>query len=251
MDIPGFSVAREGDFAQAMNLLLQSWKIKQELEDFLGYQETLYWLGYVSELLSYTDCTVISKATEYYLHALSNKQYGRRYFECASLIGLVRVKYVQGDYAAIAPLLAEAEQLAMQYEYNDHLASLRLTQGHLAWKTGKKDKALSLYQHAMIYALRYNRFLLDELLSGRSQGTPLRPIIPYCLAHGEEGKEILLALRDWWKAGVNDIGIPRLDTISPIPEEIPLLEAEKIARKRELGDGSMQKSVIEQVEAVL
>ena len=102
---------------------------------------------------------------------------------------LVRVKHAQGDIAAIPPLLAEAEQLARQYEYNDHLASLRLTQGHLAWETGNQDEALAFYQHAMIYALRYNRFLLDELLSGRPQGTPLRPIIPYCLERGEEGRK--------------------------------------------------------------
>ena len=79
----------------------------------------------------------------------------------------------------------------------------------------------------------------------------MRPIIPHCLERGEEGKKILFALRNWWKTGVNDIGTPRPDTISPIPEGIPLLEAEKIAREREPGDGSIQKSVIEQLEAVL
>lgn len=56
--------------------------------------------------------------------------------------------------------------------------------------------------------------------------------------------------RDWWKTGVNDIGAPRPDTISPIPEGIALLEAER-AREREPGDGSPQKSVVEQIEAAL
>jgi len=181
----------------------------------------------------------------------------RLYFECSALTGLIRVKHAQGDIAAIPPLLAEAEQLAQQYEYNDHLASLRLTQGHLQAETSEVSKdfgslsTLDYYKQAMIYALRYNRFLLDELLSGRPQGTPLRPIIPYCLERGEDGRKILIALRDWWKTGVNDVGAPRPDTISPIPEGIPLLEAEKIAREREPGDGSIQKSVIEQLEAVL
>jgi len=77
------------------------------------------------------------------------------------------------------------------------------------------------------------------------------PIIPYCLERGEEGRKILLALRDWWKTGVNNTGTPRPDTISPIPEGILLLEAEKIAREREPGDGSMQKNVLEQIETVL
>ena len=144
-----------------------------------------------------------------------------------------------------------------QYEYNDHLASLRLTQGHIAWdghipEWGSGfDAALRYYQHALIYALRYNRFLLDEALSGRPQGTPLRPIIPHCLERGEEGRRMLIALRDWWQTGVNDVGTPRPDTISPIPEGIPLLEAERIAREREPGDGSPQRMVLEQIKAAL
>ena len=46
-------------------------------------------------------------------------------------------------------------------------------------------------------------------------------------------------------------GAPRPDTISPIPEGITLLKAERIAREREPGDGSPQKSVVEQIEAAL
>lgn len=185
------------------------------------------------------------------------KKIGRIYWHACALTGLVRVKHAQGDYAAIPPLLAEAEQLAQQYEYNDHLASLRLTQGHIAWEGNAPawdngfDAALRYYQQALIYALRYNRFLLDEVLSGRLQGTPLRPIIPYCLERGEDGRRMLIALRDWWQTGVNDIGTPRPDTISPIPEGIPLLEAERIAREREPGDGSPQTSVVERIEKAL
>ena len=103
----------------------------------------------------------------------------------------------------------------------------------------------------IIYALRYNRFLLDEALSGRPQGTPLRPIIPHCLERGEEGQRMLIALRDWWKTGVNDVGTPRPDTISPIPEGILLLEAERIAREREPGDGTLQKTVLEHIAIAL
>lgn len=177
---------------------------------------------------------------------------GNHIFQSASFLGLVRVKHAQGEHHAIPPLLAEAEQLAQQYEYNDHLASLRLTQGHVGQISNLPyETNLSYYKQAMIYALRYNRFLLDEVLSGRPQGTPLRPIIPYCLERGEEGRRMLIALRDWWQTGVNDIGAPRPDTISPIPEGIPLLEAEPIAREREPGDGSPQKSVVEQIEAAL
>lgn len=43
----------------------------------------------------------------------------------------------------------------------------------------------------------------------------------------------------------------RPDTIPPIPEGIPLLEAERIARQREPGDGSPQRTVAEQIEKAL
>jgi hypothetical protein len=197
-----------------------------------------------------------TEAEESY-HQSLNSGLGCHYLNSSALTGLIRVKHAQGDYAVIPSLLAEAEGLAQQYEYNDHMASLRLTQGHMAWEGNAPawengfDAALRYYQHALIYALRYNRFLLDEVLSGRPQGTPLRPIIPECLRRGEEGRRMLIALRDWWKTGLNDIGTPRPDTISPIPEGIPLLEAERIAREREPGDGSPQKSVVEQIEAAL
>ena len=46
-----------------------------------------------------------------------------------------------------------------------------------------------------------------------------------------------------------EIGTPYTDTISLIPEGILLLEAERIAREREPGDGSSQQTVVEQVEA--
>jgi hypothetical protein len=61
----------------------------------------------------------------------------------------------------------------------------------------------------------------------------------------------LFALRDWWTTGVNDVGAPRPDTISPLLEGIPLMEAEKIAREREPGDVSLQRTVEEQIVAVI
>ncbi len=190
-------------------------------------------------------------------YQLSLEFLGRHYFECAALTGLVRVKYAQEEYDATPPFLKEAEQLAQQYEYNDYFTSLYLTRGHITWNglipewESGFDSALHYYQLALIHALRYNRFLLDEALAGREQGTPLQPIIPHCLERGKEGQRMLVALRDWWQSGMNDIGIPRPDTISPILEGISLLGAERIARNREPGDGSVQVSVVEQISMVL
>jgi hypothetical protein len=50
---------------------------------------------------------------------------------------------------------------------------------------------------------------------------------------------------------LNNIGTPRPGTISPIPEGISLLEAERIARQRELGDGSPQRAVVERIDEAL
>ncbi len=77
------------------------------------------------------------------------------------------------------------------------------------------------------------------------------PILPEYLKRGDKGRRMLIALRNWWQTGINDVGTPRPDTISPIPEGITLLEAERIAREGEPGDGSPQKSVAEQIENAL
>ena len=264
----GYILERQSRYEESEKKLLHSLKTKKRVGDVVGIPELHIWLGELLEIRSLLDSSEnkLELAGSHYIEAVSlaRSLQTRHYFRIWALTGLIRVKHAQGDYAAILPLLAEAEELAQQYEYNDHLASLRLTQGHIAWEgVGQVsnlsygfDAALRYYQHALIYALRYNRFLLDEVLSGRPQGTPLRPIIPECLKRGDEGRRMLIALRDWWQTGINDVGAPRpgtgvssnAPTISPIPEGIRLLEAERIAREREPGDGSPQKSVVEQIE---
>ncbi len=193
----------------------------------------------------------------YQLSQTNAHRLGRNYFECAALIGLVRVKRAQSDYAALPPLWTDAERLAQQYEYNDNLTSLYLTRGQIIWEGhipdwgAGFDSALHYYQYALIHALRYNRFLLDETLSGRSQDTSLQSIIPHSLKYGKEGRQMLTALREWWQNGMNDVGISRPDTLSPLPENILLQEAERVARRLEPGDGSLQVSVVEQIKTAL
>lgn len=241
----GIHLIKQGELTQALEALRRSADIKQSIQDTSYLLETLNWLGIIHEILQNW-----TEAKKFYLQTLSEYRWtGRRYFECGALTGLMRVNYAQGNHRAITPLLEEAERLAQQYEYNDHLASLRLIQGHLAWPAF--PSTLSFYQHALIYALRYNRFLLDEVLAGRAHGSPLPSLIPYCLARGQEGRQLLRALRDWWRSDKNDIGASRPDTISPLPEGSPLLEAEQVARLREPGDGSSQRTVIDQIEAAL
>lgn len=248
----GFALFLQGRFAEGAKELHTSLEIREQFRVAPDMPEILVWLGH-----TYSTQGEIEEAQKWYHRCLNLRWTKRQNFISDALSGLIRVKHAQHDYAAIPSFLDEAEQLAQQYEYNDHLASLRLTQGHIAWdghipEWGNGfDAAFGYYKLALVYALRFNRFLLDEVLSGRPQGTPLRPIIPECLKRSEDGQKMLRALSDWWQTGKNDVGAPRPDTISPIPENIALLEAEKIAREREPGDGSAQKSVVEQIETAL
>lgn len=245
-DIYGIILTRQGKYDEANKQLIRSLSIKEEVKETLWIPATLTRLGVLQEILGDWE-----NALGYFQNSITRNVVDQQYFKSEALAGLFRSKYHLKDFSDIRVITAVAEQIAQQNEFYNHLASLRLTQGHLAWERDDQAEALAFYQQAMLYALRYNRFLLDELVSGRPQGTPLSPIVPACLERGAAGKTMLLALRDWWKTSVNDIGAPRPDTISPIPEGLALLEAEKMAREREPGDGSAQKNIIQQIEAAL
>jgi tetratricopeptide (TPR) repeat protein len=243
----GIAYLKRGNLDKAEDYLSQAVTLGQKLHIHLD--AALLYFAATYEVLQNMD-----KARYYYqLLYEESHQIDRNYYECGSLTGLVRIKHAQNDYTAIPPLWTEAEQLALEYEYNDNYTSLYLIRGHITWDglipewESGFDSALHYYQLALIHALRFNRFLLDESLAGREQGTPLRPIIQHCLGRGKEGQRMLVALRDWWQSGMNDNGTPRQDTISPLPEGIVLLEAEKIARQREPGDGSAQTIVVDQI----
>jgi len=245
----GLGKLRQGEIKSAIGLLTDSQNVRKQIHALPD--EGINFLGIAHEVQGN-----YSQARSCY-HLRLESNWGRNWLDCGALTGLVRVDFAEQLFDDITSSSSRAEQLAQQYEYNDHLASLRLTQGHIAWD-GRLDAwgvgfdaALHHYQQALVYALRFNRFLLDETLAGRPQGTPLQPVIPTCLARGEEGRHMLRSLRDWWQTGVNDVGVPRPDTISPLPEGIPLLEAERIARAREPGDGSPQTPVLAQIAAVV
>ncbi len=245
-------LTRQGKIKEAEAYLLRCLDLKEQLGDTPARLWPFVCLGNLYEVQKEFD-----KALDYHNRCLTWKWFKPYYFYSQSLTGLVRVQHAQADYTSIPPLLTEAEQLARQYEYNDHLASLRLTQGHITWDGNLPEwgngfeAALRYYQQALIHALRFNRFLLDEVLWGGGVCTPLRPIIPHCQERGDQGRQMLTALHDWWQSGVNDIGMPRPDTISPIPEGIPLLEAERLARQREPGDNSPQSTVLNQLGSAL
>ena len=248
----GIFLISQGKYAQAKEFLETGLRIKEEVQDRPGLPEILNWLGMLHEVQSKWDI-----ALNYYQRSLEKNIFSRYYLEAEALVGLCRTKYHQREFAEISKIALKAGKLAQQYEYNDHLAMLHLIKGKIAWEehfsewgTGF-DAVLFQYQKALIYALRYDRFLLDEVLWGDNIATPLDPIVHYCQGKGDEGRKMLMALRDWWQIGINDTGIPRPDTISPIPEGISLLEAERIVRQREPGNGLPQRTVVELLEQAL
>jgi len=247
MTLLGVSYLRQGLYGQAELLLLKG----------LPYmhihfkQVTLNALGKLCLILKKLD-----ESRQYFEHALSLSK-DRPYYIAQSVMGLLQVDIASSELQGISDKAQQVEELSINFVYYDHLARLRLLQAHIAWEGSIPewgrgfDSALGLYKQALIYALRYNRYLLDEVLWGDGVTTTLQPIVSHCLERGEEGRRMLVALRDWWRTGVNDIGVPLKDVYQPIPEGIPLLEAERIARKQELGDGKIQKTVMERIDEAL
>lgn len=78
---------------------------------------------------------IVEKA-EYFYHFAYTETHplDHHYFECGALTGLVLVKRVQKNYAAIPPLWAESKRLAEQYEYNDCFSSWYLSRTHITWE---------------------------------------------------------------------------------------------------------------------
>jgi tetratricopeptide (TPR) repeat protein len=248
----GIVEGRCGEFAPAIENLTFCVQAFYRRHEEWGMPWVLCWRGFVHETQR-----EYKLAAEDYNESLILTTRGRLYHHAAALTGLARISEANGDYDSLPSYVEKGERLAWQHEHNDHLASLRLIQGHVAWDglvsgwNSGFTAALRYYQQAVIHALRFNRFLLDEVLKGREQGSPLRPLIPYCLARGNEGRRMLGALLDWWKIGMNDLGNPRPDTISPIPEGISLVEAERMARQGEPVGGLPQEWVVNRIREAL
>jgi hypothetical protein len=106
------------------------------------------------------------------------------------------------------------------------------------------------YRQALVFAMRFNRFLLDEVLGGRPSGTPHQDVIPACLIRGDRGLCALSQIRDWWAAGTNG-NVAEAQTVSPLEAGVPLVDAEHSAREREPGMGLPQQTVAEQIQSAL
>ncbi len=179
------------------------------------------------------------------------KRLGSHSYWCRALLRLLITWYQLKKWVEVDRAALEIEKIGNKYPFHYHFSILYLVKAQIAWSgdipawgTGFKS-ALHYYQESLIHALNANRYRLDDNFVSTDIYRAKLSIIPYCQARGEEGKKMLTALLDWWQTGTNDTGIPREENISLIPEGIPLLEAEKLARQNEPGDDSPQKTVVE------
>jgi len=239
----GMILTQQGHYDKAEECLDKCLAIKEEIGDNLGIPEVLVWKGALHKARQEWEAAI-----NCYDRSLDWRWTERHYCESEALVNICRIKYQQRVFDDILPLVVEAEQLAQKHEYNNHLAALHMTLGHIAWNgsinnfgTGF-EVAKNHYQKSLIYALRFNRFLLDEMLE---------ELIAYCCERDNKGRKMLATLKKFWQAGYNNVGTCNSDTVSSLPEDVSLFEAERLARKYEPGDGNKQTIVVKQIEHAL
>jgi len=256
----GAALLRKGELDDAGDRLRCALAIKQEIGATQDIPEVLVWLGQLAETRGDRDGLKVHNETalELYENVRSLRHHtSRRYFQCHALAGIARTKVRLGGVSRAGELreIEEAESLATQYEHNDCMAALRLTQGDIAWTDSDAGSSFAnvqrLFREAIIFALRFNRFALDEALVGRGdRGTFLHPISEQCREHGKEGARMLDELSAWWQTGRNEIVAEKIPTVSPIRHGISLQDAEREARAQEPGDGSHQDTVLEKLHSL-
>jgi len=247
LSLLGISHFKQGLVRQAERLLCNSLS-----HIHLHFKQiVLIWLGELRLVLMRLD-----KSHQYFEKALS-VSIGRPYYIAQCMLGLLQVDVTSSQAKDLSGRVQKIQKLSLNLGYYDHLAHLCLLQGHVAWDGRIPEwgsgfnAALSYYRWSLLYALRYNRFLLDEVLWGSGITTSRQPIISRCLEKGKEGYQMLTIIRSWWQTGVNYIDALQPNTTSSISRGILLLEAEHIVRRQEIGDGTPQKTVVDQIESAM
>lgn len=195
------------------------------------------------------------EALDYYWKGINARF--RVYHINRSRVGYVRIRAKQGNLDDIVEIMVNLEQWAIPYQHRDHMATLRIIQAQLAWDstldtwgTGE-DTAFDLYREGLMLALQHNRFTLDELMFGRAHRSPNVPIVEQCMNRGSSGTRMIERIAEWWSMGMNQPTLGDAPTISPLPLDVPLIDAERIAREREPGDGSTQIPVLDRLVAAM
>jgi tetratricopeptide (TPR) repeat protein len=241
----GAILTRMKNLDKAEYILKQSLSIKKNGMNTHGIMELHNWLGELYEIRGQSDL-----ATNHYTETLKLHTIGRHNFTAGALLGLIRLNIASENCARIVKMSKQTLQILNKYEYNDYLAITDLILGHMTFQQRRLpnhensfELTLLHYKNSLTYALKFNRFCLDEILSGNDVTSPLVPIIPFCLKNGKQGQEILIMLRDWWSS-------PCQNTLANT--DFPSYEkAELFAREQEPGDNRPQILVSEQITSAL
>lgn len=253
----GFISALQGEFDKSENYLIRSLTNKKRLQNH-DCQENLVWLGRLYELKAKKSQDLkkseyLSQAESYYLKALEESKWiSRKYFECSAIIGLISVRYSCNIYKDIVDYFTQAEYIANKYCYNDILATLNLYKGHIQWSGFVNEwengfsTALQSYYLALLYALNYNRYLLDTVLWGETGSTYMFDIISKCKQEGNNGQAMLKTLAELWEGKLDSLLANKTeDKCISIKGWTNLSGDERIARLQEPGDRAPQTSVKE------
>jgi len=259
----GAILRRQGSLDQAEAYLERSLKLKKDAKMMGGVPELHNWLGELYEVRAKSEepparDKLLATAEEHYQRSLDLQWTGRQHYECVARTGLARVRHAMGNFESASKLVMEADQIAAKHSYYDCLASLRLTQAQITWEGQNEnwgkgfDHAFKYFKGSLTLGLRYNRFLLDEVLSEDSVTTPLHSIIQLCDKRSNGGKEMLVRLRQWWETGQmeSDSLLPSPGTDQPHLKKT-LVDLEHMARKAEPGDGSSQVTVLNKIDLAL
>jgi len=253
----GFIFAHQGEFQKAEEYLTKSLSFKKEIQDNNGIPEILFWMGEMYEMKAKQvreeeQNIYLSLSESHYYQCLDYRWTSRRYFECAALSGLMRVKYLRNKFEDTDELFIQAERIAQECRYHDLMASLNLFKAHIqwlglneAWSNGFAAAELS-YKRSMLHALSYNRFLLDEVVWCEQYPSPLINIVTQCSTQGADGRRMIEILANWWVTAVTEVVSDIYgEVLSSEMNGIPLTQVEKLVRQREPGDGTFQPSITE------
>ncbi|NNJ10387.1 AAA family ATPase [Chloroflexales bacterium ZM16-3] len=256
LNFRGIVQFHQGLLAEAIVSLEESLSIRRTFNDNFGMPEVILWLGTCYEALLRWDDAIAA------YNSVLKLGVGRFYYECCAIIGVIRSMLAQpdknnSDNKKLRTHITQARIIAEKYEYNDCLAYLFTVVGHANFKLcvdtlsqAYKD-TVQFYKLAMIYALRYNSLLLDDILVGRSPQLATEPIARYCQRRMPLGQQVLSDLRQWWATGVNTTEHSSAETITIIPTGISLLHAEQIARELESAAQSPYGSVLTSLDEIL
>ena len=183
---------------------------------------------------------------------------GNHHHIAKSSLGLLEVNLLRANLDDAKSDAVQIEFISKEHDYNDHLALLLRIQAHIAWDGKYMNGVVGLIPRStstntpLSMPCAITAFCWTRYFRGVYKGHPYAPSFRTAWNAARKGGGCSSPCATGGERRSYNIGTPVLDTISTLfPEGIPLIEAERIAREREPGDSSPQKSVVEQIEQAL